>query len=298
MERASTSALGNCRNPGAIRPSPDPPTIRICAGLSQPIPCPDYALRPRRGRRLIACCHDVTKILWSQVLLVAAVVLGFVWAVAEWTAWKLGFQSPLGHPWFGVLGWPVYQPPAFFWWWFAYDAYARPIFVEGAYIAASGASPRSSWLSPCRCGARGRSRRSRPTGPCDGQNLARTGAPVCITTTAFYSAAGAARIFDSTARNMYCASRRREAGKGVGLVVPTLLTWPASAIVHDIRGCRFGRVLLFDPTDADSAAYNPLLEVRRGEWEVVDPEGALERPTADRRAGIETPRPSAPARAR
>ena len=50
---------------------------------------------------------------------------------------------------------------------------------------------------------------------------------------------------------------------------------------------RFGRVLLFDPTNADSAAYNPLLEVRRGEWEVrdaqniadvlVDPEGALER---------------------
>ncbi len=99
--------------------------------------------------------------------------------------------------------------------------------------------------------------------------------------------------------------------------MPTLLTWPASAIVHEIRGenwtltagwrCRFGRVLLFDPTNADSAAYNPLLEVRRGEWEVrdvqniadvlVDPEGALERPTADRRAGIETPRPSAPARA-
>jgi len=46
-------------------------------------------------------------------------------------------------------------------------------------------------------------------------------------------------------------------------------------------------VLLFDPTNAESAAYNPLLEVRRGEWEVrdvqnvadvlVDPEGSLER---------------------
>ena len=48
-----------------------------------------------------------------------------------------------------------------------------------------------------------------------------------------------------------------------------------------------GRVLLFDPTNRRSAAYNPLLEVRRGEWEVrdvqniadvlVDPEGALEK---------------------
>ncbi len=212
------SALGNCRNPGAIRPSPDPPSIRICAGLSQPIPCPDYALRPRRGRRLIACCHDVTKILWSQVLLVAAVVLGFVWAVAEWTAWKLGFESPLGHPWFGVLGWwPVYQPPAFVWWWFAYDAYARRSSSRAPILPRRAASPRSSRLSPCRCGARGRSRRSRPTAPCGGQKLARSVAPVCITTMAFYSAAGAARIFNRTARSMYCASRRREAGKGVGL---------------------------------------------------------------------------------
>ncbi|WP_438384168.1 conjugal transfer protein TraG [Asaia sp. BMEF1] len=86
-------------------------------------------------------------------------------------------------------------------------------------------------------------------------------------------------------------------GKGVGLVVPTLLTWPGSAIVHDIKGenwgltagfrARHGRVLLFDPTDPASSPYNPLLEVRRGDREVrdvqniadilVDPEGALDR---------------------
>ena len=86
-------------------------------------------------------------------------------------------------------------------------------------------------------------------------------------------------------------------GKGVGLVVPTLLTWSGSCIVHDIKGenwnltsgfrSKHGRVLLFDPTNPELAAYNPLLEVRRGEWEVrdvqnvadvlVDPEGSLER---------------------
>jgi type IV secretion system protein VirD4 len=86
-------------------------------------------------------------------------------------------------------------------------------------------------------------------------------------------------------------------GKGVGLVVPTLLTWPGSCIVHDIKGenwgltaglrAKHGRVLLFDPTNAKSSAYNPLLEVRQGEWEVrdvqniadilVDPEGSLDR---------------------
>jgi type IV secretion system protein VirD4 len=75
------------------------------------------------------------------------------------------------------------------------------------------------------------------------------------------------------------------------------LTWPGSSIVHDIKGenwhltagwrARFGRALLFDPTNPESSAYNPLLEVRRGDYEVrdvqniadilVDPEGALDR---------------------
>jgi Type IV secretory system Conjugative DNA transfer len=78
---------------------------------------------------------------------------------------------------------------------------------------------------------------------------------------------------------------------------PSLRTWPGSAIVHDFKGenwtltagfrARHGRVLLFDPTNSASAAYNPLLEVRRGEWEIrdvqniadilVDPEGSLDR---------------------
>jgi type IV secretion system protein VirD4 len=86
-------------------------------------------------------------------------------------------------------------------------------------------------------------------------------------------------------------------GKGVGLVIPTLLSWTASAVVHDIKGenwqitagwrSRFSHCLLFNPTHIASAAYNPLLEVRRGTHEVrdvqniadilVDPEGALER---------------------
>src|SRR3984957_3162547 len=81
---------------------------------------------------------NATKILWGQVLIVSGVVLAFLWAASEWTAWKLSFQSALGRPWFELLGWPVYPPPAFFWWWFAYDAYARPVFIEGAYIAAAG----------------------------------------------------------------------------------------------------------------------------------------------------------------
>jgi type IV secretory pathway TraG/TraD family ATPase VirD4 len=80
---------------------------------------------------------NATKTLWGQVVLVSIVVLAFVWSGTEWVAWRLAFQSQL-RPWFEVFDWPLYQPPAFFWWWFAYDAYARDVFIEGAYIAASG----------------------------------------------------------------------------------------------------------------------------------------------------------------
>ena len=51
-------------------------------------------------------------------------------------------------------------------------------------------------------------------------------------------------------------------GKGVGLVIPTLLSWPESVVVHDIKGenwqltagwrARFSHCLLFNPTDTRS----------------------------------------------
>jgi hypothetical protein len=35
---------------------------------------------------------SVTNILWGQMLLVSLVVLGFIWAATEWTAWLPAFQ--------------------------------------------------------------------------------------------------------------------------------------------------------------------------------------------------------------
>jgi type IV secretion system protein VirD4 len=240
---------------------------------------------------------NATKILWGQVLLVSATVLAFVWAATEWTAWRLGFQPGLGHPWFEVFGLPVYHPPAFFWWWFAYDAYARDIFVEGAYIAAAGgiaaivvAVTISVWRAreAKRVTTYGSARWAETREVREAGLLGHDGVLLGRWRDDYLRHNGPEHVL--------CFAPTRS-GKGVGLVVPTLLTWPGSAIVHDIKGenwaltagwrARFGRVLIFDPTNAQSAAYDPLLEVRRGEWEVrdvqniadvlVDPEGALEK---------------------
>jgi type IV secretion system protein VirD4 len=64
-------------------------------------------------------------------------------------------------------------------------------------------------------------------------------------------------------------------GKGVGVVIPTLLRWPHSVLVHDLKGENWaltagarkhmGQVCLrFAPASAESdcARYNPLAEVR------------------------------------
>lgn len=73
-------------------------------------------------------------------------------------------------------------------------------------------------------------------------------------------------------------------GKGVSLVLPNLLTWPHSVLVHDMKGENWvlsagwrsrelGSVCIkFDPTCADGtgARYNPLFEIRMGDQEVRD----------------------------
>jgi type IV secretion system protein VirD4 len=74
-------------------------------------------------------------------------------------------------------------------------------------------------------------------------------------------------------------------GKGVGLVLPTLLSWPHSVLVHDIKGENYAltagwraselrsRVLKFDPANDDgtSCRFNPLAQVRLGTpYEIKD----------------------------
>ncbi|EIW9334400.1 TPA: conjugal transfer protein TraG, partial [Klebsiella pneumoniae] len=237
------------------------------------------------------------RILWGQIAVVITIVLVMTWAATQWVAFRLGFQPQLGAPWFDLAGLPVYYPPAFFWWWFSFDAYAPAIFVEGGIIAVSGgfiAIAAAILMSIIRA----REARNIAT-----YGSARWAEDKEIRAAGLLGPDGVVLgrhtqdyLRHDGPEHVLCFAPTRS-GKGVGLVVPTLLTWPASAIVHDIKGenwtltagfrAKHGRVLLFDPTNAGSSAYNPLLEVRRGEWEVrdvqniadilVDPEGSLDK---------------------
>jgi type IV secretion system protein VirD4 len=238
-----------------------------------------------------------TRILWGQVLVVLAIIVLTNWGATQWIAWRLAYQPQLGQPWTALSGVPLYPPPAWAWWWYFFDAYAPKVFYEGAAIAASGGFV-SIAVAIAMSVYRAREAREVTT-----YGSARWATEKEIRAAGLLGPDGV--VLGQYARSylrhdgpehVLCFAPTRS-GKGVGLVIPTLLTWPGSVIVHDIKGenfgltagwrARFGRVLRFDPTDAGSDAYNPLLEVRRGPWEVrdvqniadilVDPEGALEK---------------------
>src|SRR3546814_19423221 len=88
---------------------------------------------------------------------------------------------------------------------------------------------------------------------------------------------GGAYLRHDGAEHILCFAHTRS-GKGVGLVVPTLLTWQGRCIVHDIQGENWQRpagfraphrrVLLFDPPHRAHPPSKPLLQARprEGEW--------------------------------
>src|SRR5690606_20094266 len=184
-----------------------------------------------------------------------------------------------------------------FFWWFVYEAYAPRLFLEGGAIAA-GSALVAIGVSISMAVWRSREAASATT-----YGTARWGDARDARSAGLMGEDGVLLgemdgryLRHDGPEHVLCFAPPRS-GKGVGLVVPTLLTWGGSALVHDIKGenwsltagwrARFGPVLMFDPTDAQSAAYNPLMEVRPGPLEVrdiqniadilVDPEGALER---------------------
>jgi type IV secretion system protein VirD4 len=241
--------------------------------------------------------RSANSVLILQVLIVLTIIVAGVWYATEWTAAHLGFQPRLGRPWTSVFGFPIYPPWRLFQWWYAYEAYAPRVFNTGGMLAGG------AGIAGAAAAIVGSIWRSRQAHDVTTFGSARWAKLYEIRAAGLLSRHGVivGRVAEHYLRHsgsehvMVFAPTR--SGKGVGLVVPTLLTWRHSAVIHDIKGenfnltagfrSRFSHCLLFNPTDERSAGYNPLLEVRMGPEEVrdvqniadilVDPEGALER---------------------
>lgn len=237
-----------------------------------------------------------TKLLIGQILIVFSIVILGVWTATQVAAYQLGDQAGLGRPWWVLFGFPLYRPWQLFWWWYAYDAYAPAVFYRAGAIAAE------SGLAGCAAATLGSLWRARQTAHVTTYGSARCPPLSEIDEAELLRDAGVflGRLGEHYLRHdgpeHVLAFAPTRSGKGVGLVVPTLLSWTGSVIVHDIKGenwdltagwrSQFSHCPLFNPTELRSARYNPVLEVRKGPNEVrdvqniadilVDPEGALE----------------------
>ncbi|MEA3264680.1 MAG: conjugal transfer protein TraG [Pseudomonadota bacterium] len=238
-----------------------------------------------------------TRVLLGQMLVVFAIVVGACSLATQMTADALGHQSQLGTPWTVLFSEPVYEPWRFFLWWFQFEAYAPAIFNRGGMIAGAGGF---AGVLAAIIGSVWRARQAKLVTT---YGSARWATPRDLKRNGLLRSAG---VFLGRAEDAYLrhdgpehvmAFAPTRSGKGVGLVVPTLLSWTGSAVIHDIKGenwtvtagwrSRFSHCLYVNPTDPRSAAYNPLLEVRRGTQEVrdvqniadvlVDPEGSIEK---------------------
>jgi type IV secretion system protein VirD4 len=238
-----------------------------------------------------------SKLLYGQIFLTFAIVIGGVWGATQWAAYMLGDQSRLGPAWVTVQDYPIYLPWRLFEWWYAFEAYAPSIFNKAGAMAASGGV---AGIIVAVAGSLWRARQSQQVTTYGSSRWASKAdikiAGLLGPTVVFLGQLNGQYLRHDGPEHVICFAPTRS-GKGVGLVIPTLLSWTGSTVIHDIKGenwqltaawrSTFSHCLLFNPTDPMSAKYNPLLEVRKGRFEVrdvqniadilVDPEGALER---------------------
>ena len=237
-----------------------------------------------------------SQLFLGQIVLVFLAILAGIWAGAQYAAIALDHQAALGPAWFHIAGRPIYPPWRLFEWWYAYEAYAPGVFNRAGLIAAAGG------LLAIAVAILGSLWRARTARHVTTYGSARWARQRDVRKAGLFRSQGvflgrfAGRYLRHEGPEHIMAIAPTRSGKGVGLVVPTLLSWPHSAVIHDIKGenwsltsgwrAQFSHCLLFNPTDLDSARYNPLLDVRKGPQEVrdvqniadilVDPEGALE----------------------
>ncbi len=226
---------------------------------------------------------------WRAALLGLASLVGVNWAVTQYVAASFRYQPALGQPLRIIRGVAVYQPFAWtVWGWHhatSRDARIRKPLFEGEMIVFFGsfgclaiffvvANRRARRLSRNAEDLHGSARWAteedvRATGMLDVDDGVYVGA---------FQEAGSSRLryLRHNGPEHVLAFAPTRSGKGVGLVIPTLLAWNESAIVYDIKGENWAKTagfraaqghqcFRFSPVeDEGSCRFNPLAEVRIG----------------------------------
>ena len=226
---------------------------------------------------------------WRATLFGLLLLVGVNFAATQFLAERFQYQPALGAPLFRALrgGRPVYQPFDWaVWGWYnctSHDARVRKPLLQAVLIVFGG-----SVLSMAAVFV-ARSRRSRrlSANAEDLHGSARWATDRDVESTGLLSATGGVYVgawcspgshhlhyLRHNGPEHVLAFAPTRSGKGVGLVIPTLLAWGESAVVYDIKGENWAKTAgfrsssghvcyKFSPVEASgSARFNPLAEVR------------------------------------
>lgn len=234
-------------------------------------------------------------------LLVGLSVAGSV-AATQYLASQFRYAPALGDPLLSAAGVPVYSPLSWYRWQRQWGTRARKEFGTATAMAFGGALfglglalrlHRGS-REPKPTGAYGTARWSDTRELAAAGLLGEGGIVLCQTADAEFrqgpgagwtmTSPGTLIRHDGPEHALVFAPTR--SGKGVGVVVPTLLAWPGSVIVYDMKRenwnitagwrRRFSHCLRFEPTAVNSVRFNPLMEVRPEPLDVRDAQNIAE----------------------
>ena len=218
---------------------------------------------------------------WMLILYASALMLGLFIGI-QWAAYRMGNGPELG--WAIRIGsLALYPPWSILGWYRQYGADDPGPFNQAGLIALGFMLPATALLAITR-------RQGPP--PVKAIGLDRWAKRSDIRKAGLLSGQGTVvgllgkelLTYDGPEHQLVSGASR--SGKGVGHVVPTLLTWPGSVLVYDVKNelwnitagfrRKFSHTVFFNPTRLDSVRINPLLEIRPGDAEIRDTQNVVE----------------------
>lgn len=231
--------------------------------------------------------EDSRSIYYINLISGVLIMLLGVWGATQYCAYELDYQENLGTPWFILFDYPIYIPWRIFEWTYYYEVYAASVFSTSylfIYLAFIIESILLVYIAVWRA-------RKNKAG--DAYGTARWSTENELESAGLMDGEGI--VLGQTVDGQLLQHNGPEhalvfapprSGKGVGLVIPTLLAWKGSVIVYDIKrenweitaGFRkkFSHVLRFEPTSVSSVQFNPMLEIRKGDNEFRDAQNIAE----------------------
>ena len=229
---------------------------------------------------------QVGALQWKPGAVGLLIVLAGVWGATQFIAARLSYQAALGPAWWEFDGRALYAPWQGLLWLLRFgmdpNVYVRNTLLGAIAILAVSmfvAVGVAMWLLERRARRLSRdqdhlhgSARFGTRADLLAQRLLQDRQGVIIGAWQEPNSNALEYLTDNSTHHILAFAPTRS-GKGVSLVIPTLLSWPASAVIYDIKGENFARtagaramagqvVFRFAPTELWSSRFNPLDEVR------------------------------------